>query len=241
MTNGLTRTEEPPCDGTMDDAALLVIERLGLHPDDPATVLAFAARHAADIDRARALMHALATETATQLMLLRQSPFLAQALAEVECGVTVADARLPDGPLVYINDAFTRMTGYTRAETLGRNCRFLQGDLQDQRGVATVKDALSRGVDCTTVLTNIRKNGEVFQNRFRLRPVRAIDGSISHVIGIQDDVTTEQTALQSLDLQKRRYESLIGSMASYVWHTSPEGELQQVDPGWLALAVTVPL
>ena len=92
LTDGQPRTEEPPRDGTMDDAALLVMERLSLNPDDPATVLAFATRDAADIDRALALAHALAAETASQLMLLRQSPFLAQALAEVECGVTVADA-----------------------------------------------------------------------------------------------------------------------------------------------------
>jgi len=171
LTDGQPRTEEPPRDGSMDDAVLLVVERLSLNPSTPATVLAFATRDGADIDRASALAHALIAETASQLMLLRDSPFLAQALAEVECGVTVADARLPDSPLVYVNDAFTRMTGYTRAETLGRNCRFLQGDLQDQRGVATIKNALSRGVDCTTVLTNIRKSGELFQNRLRLRQI----------------------------------------------------------------------
>ena len=236
LTDGLTRTEEQPRDGTMDDAVLIVIESLSLHPDEPPTVIAFATRNAAHIDSALALTHALVTETASQLMLLRDSPFLAQALSEVVCGVTVADARLEDTPLVYVNEAFTLMTGYTRAETLGRNCRFLQGHLRDQPGIQRIRDRLARGFDCTTVLTNFRKNGEAFQNRLRLRPIRAIDGSVSHIIGIQDDVTTEQSALQSLDLQKRRYESLIDSMASYIWHLSPDGELQGMDTAWLVRA-----
>ena len=236
LMDGLSRIEEPPNDGTMDDAVLIAIERLSLHPHEPAAVFAFATRDPAHIDRALALVHALVTETANQLMLLRQSPFLAQALAEAVCGVTIADATLEDTPLVYVNDAFTRMTGYTRAETLGRNCRFLQGHLRDQPGVHRIRDRLARGFDCTEILTNIRKDGEVFENRLRLRPIRALDGSVSHIIGIQDDVTTEQSALQSLDLQKRRYESLIDSMASYIWHMSPDGELQHSDPAWLVLA-----
>lgn len=236
LADALPRTEEPSGDGAMDEAAVLAVEPLGILPDEPATVLAFAMRHSADLDRAVALAHALVTETASQLRLLRQAPFLASALAEVECGVTVSNPNLEDSPLIYVNDAFTRLTGYTRAETLGRNCRFLQGHLRDQPGIPSIRSALARGVDCTTVLTNIRRNGEAFQNRLRLRPIRTSDGTISHVIGIQEDVTREQSALESLDLQKRRYESLIESGASYIWHMNAEGELQSVDPAWLALA-----
>ena len=51
----------------------------------------------------------------------------AQALAETAVGVTLADVRDPELPLVYVNEAFTRLTGYTSDEVLGRNCRFLQG------------------------------------------------------------------------------------------------------------------
>lgn len=236
LADGLPRTDEPPLHGSIKNVSLIGIEPLSIFPDDPATVIVFAARHSADMDHAVALTHALATETASQLMLLRQAPFLATALAEVACGVTIADPNLEDSPLVYVNEAFTRMTGYTRAETLGRNCRFLQGHLRDQPGIQRMRTALARGVDCTTVLTNIRRNGEAFQNRLRLRPIRAPDGSISHIIGIQDDVTTEQFALESLDLQKRRYESLIESGASYIWHMDADGELQSVDPSWLVLA-----
>ena len=42
-------------------------------------------------------------------------------------GITIADPNLPDCPLMYVNEAFCRMTGYDQDEILGRNCRFLQG------------------------------------------------------------------------------------------------------------------
>ncbi|MGM0433878.1 MAG: sensor domain-containing protein [Pseudomonadota bacterium] len=236
LADGLPGSEELPDDHTMGEASLVGVEPLSIQSDDAATVIAFSMRHSADIDRAVALVHALANETATQLMLLREAPFLASALSEVECGVTISDPNLEGSPLVYVNDAFTRMTGYTRAETLGRNCRFLQGHLRDQPGIQKIRNALARGVDSNTVLTNIRRNGEAFQNRLRLRPIRANDGTISHIIGIQEDVTREQAALESLDLQKRRYENLIETGASYIWHMNADGELQGLDPAWLALA-----
>jgi PAS domain S-box-containing protein len=50
-----------------------------------------------------------------------------RALAASAEGITIADARLPDNPLIYANAGFERLTGYSVAEVLGRNCRFLQG------------------------------------------------------------------------------------------------------------------
>ncbi|MFO7788068.1 MAG: EAL domain-containing protein [Halospina sp.] len=199
-------------------------------------MIAFAGRHLKDCERAVMLVHALATEIAGELMLLRQAPFLASALGEAECGVTIADPNLADTPLIYVNNAFARMTGYPRSELLGRNCRFLQGDLRDQPALQTVRNALARGADCNVVLTNIRRNGEPFENRLKLRAIRTSDGTLSHIVGIQLDVTAEQSALESLDRQKRRFESLIQAESSYVWRMNAAGEIEEVNAQWLALA-----
>lgn len=234
------RTERPPPDGRISGAVLIGIEPLSVLPEGSPIVIVFAIRHPSDSERAVALVHALASEIASELMLLKHAPFLASALAEVECGVTIVDPNLEDSPLIYVNDAFTRMTGYKRSEILGKNCRFLQGHLRHQPGLQNIRNALERGVDCTTVLTNIRADGELFQNRLRLRPIRASDGTISHIIGIQYDVTTEQSALESLDLQRRRYQSLIAAEASYIWHMNKAGEIKDFDHAWLALAGVSP-
>ncbi|TQE98534.1 MAG: EAL domain-containing protein [Spiribacter salinus] len=226
----------PTPGSSINGAGIIAAEPLNTFPEDPATVLAFVLRDPDQAEHAVNLAHALTTEAVSELMLLRTAPFLSSAFAEVESGITVADPNLEDMPLVYINEAFTRLTGYARAEVLGRNCRFLQGHLRDQPGIQTMRNALARGVDCTTVLTNIRRDGGTFQNRLRLRPIRGADGHVSHVVGIQNDVSAEQGALQSLDLQKRRHASLIDSVASYVWHMNADGQLQSVDRAWLVQA-----
>lgn len=237
LADGIPRTEQPPPDTALSAAAFIAIEPLSMpHQQTLATVIAFAGKHLKDCERAVALLHALATETANELLFLRQAPFLATAFAEVECGVTIADPSLEDTPLIYANGAFERMTGYPRAELLGRNCRFLQGDLRDQPGLRVIRNALTRGTDCTAVVTNFRRNGEPFENRIKLRAIRANDGTLSHIIGIQLDVTREHSALESLARQKRRYESLIETQPSYIWSMNAEGELLEVPEQWLELA-----
>jgi len=237
LADGISRTEDPPPDTALSSAAFIAVEPLSIpYQQSLPTVIAFAGEHLNDRERAVALVHSLTTETANELMILRQAPFLAAAFSEIECGVTIADPNLEDTPLIYANAAFERMTGYPRAELLGRNCRFLQGDLQDQHGLRIIRNALARGTDCTAVVTNFRRNGERFENRVKLRAIRTNDGTLSHIIGIQLDVTREQSALESLARQRRRYESLIETQSGYIWLMNAEGELVDVPEKWLELA-----
>jgi diguanylate cyclase (GGDEF)-like protein/PAS domain S-box-containing protein len=237
LADGMPRTEVPPPDTALAAAAFIAVEPLSIpHQQSVATVIAFAGKRGNDCERCVALVHALTTEIANELMVLRQAPFLAAAFAEIECGVTIADPSLADVPLIYANAAFERMTGYPRGELLGRNCRFLQGDRRDQPGRRVIRNALARGTDCSAVVTNFRRNGEPFENRVKLRAIRTNDGTLSHIIGIQIDVTREHLALESLARQKRRYESLIETQASYIWLMSAKGELIDVPDKWLELA-----
>lgn len=237
LADGIPRTEVPPPGTVLAAAAFIAVEPLSIpHQQSLATVIAFAGKHLNDCERAVALLHSLATETANELMFLRQTPFLAAAFGEIECGVTIADPSLEDTPLVYANAAFERMTGYSRAELLGRNCRFLQGDLRDQPGLRIIRNALARGTDCTVELSNVRRNGEPFQNRLKLRAIRTHDGTLSHIIGIQLDISKEYSALESLGRQKCRYESLIETQSGYTWLMNARGELIDVPEKWLELA-----
>lgn len=237
LADGVPRAELPPPDTALEAAAFIAVEPLSIpYRETLSKVIVFAGRHSHDCERAVALVHALATETANELMFLRQAPFLAAAFAEIECGVTIADPGLADAPLIYANAAYERMTGYPRAEILGRNCRFLQGDLRDQPGLQIIRNALARGTDCTAVVTNFRRNGERFENRLKLRAIRTNDGTLTHIIGIQLDVTREHSALESLARQKRRYESLIETQSGFIWLMNSEGELISAPGKWLELA-----
>ncbi len=104
-------------------------------------------------------------------------------------GIAIADARKKDMPLIFVNPAFERITGYSWREVIGTNCRFLQGKLRAQPGLVTVRRALTSGNNCRVVLKNFRKDGSRFWNELYLTPIRASSGKITHYVAIQTDVT----------------------------------------------------
>jgi PAS domain S-box-containing protein len=103
---------------------------------------------------------------------------------------TIADPRAEGVPLVYVNPAFERTTGYRAEEVVGRNCRFLQGPQTDPGAVTRIKEALDREEHLVITLLNYRKDGSAFWNELSLSPVYDARGSLTHVVGIQADVTT---------------------------------------------------
>jgi sigma-B regulation protein RsbU (phosphoserine phosphatase) len=121
-------------------------------------------------------------------------------------GITIADARLPGRPLIYVNQGFERITGYTRDEALGRNCRFLQGPDTDPETAAAIRVALAEGRECLVEILNYRKDGSTFWNRLSITPVRAASGEITHFIGVQSDVTARRLAEHTLRRSKEALE-----------------------------------
>ncbi|MEQ1555544.1 MAG: diguanylate cyclase [Gallionella sp.] len=128
---------------------------------------------------------------------------LAQAVDQSLDGITISDALLPDMPLIYVNAGFEKMTGYTAAEVLGKNCRFLQGAETVQPAVGVLREAIKRGEGCIVILQNYRKDGTLFWNEFNISPVRNADNLITHFIGVQKDVTARVEMLQHLRQSKK--------------------------------------
>ncbi len=121
-------------------------------------------------------------------------------------GVTIADARRPSRPLIYVNEGFERMTGYTAEEVLGRNCRFLQGPGTGADAIAEIRAALSADSECLVEILNYRKDGSPFWNRLSITPVRDAAGEVTHFIGIQSDVTARRLAEEGLRRTKEELE-----------------------------------
>ena len=104
-------------------------------------------------------------------------------------GIVIAEAAGDDAPIIYVNPAFEQMTGYTREEVIGRNCRFLQGEERDQPGIGQLRDAVKARRETTVVLRNYRKDGTPFHNEIHIGLVRDTEGAVTHFIGILVDVT----------------------------------------------------
>jgi two-component system cell cycle response regulator len=130
------------------------------------------------------------------------SGLLAQAVDQSPDGITIADARKPDMPLVYVNAGFEKMTGYSSAEILGKNCRFLQGKETTQHAVDVVRECIKNGESCIVILQNFRKDGTLFWNEFNISPVRDAGGVVTHFIGVQKNVTARVEMLKHLRLSK---------------------------------------
>lgn len=104
--------------------------------------------------------------------------------------ITEAEPIDGDGPrILYVNHAFTRMTGFTEAEVLGKTPRILQGPETDAKELARLKKALKNWEPCEIEVVNYKKNGETFWNNFTVAPVANEAGWYTHWVAIERDVT----------------------------------------------------
>lgn len=124
-----------------------------------------------------------------------------QAIDRSPMAVCIADMNLPDQPLIYVNPAFERITGYSPLDAIGRNCRFLQGDLTDQPGVVMIRKALREQKPVTVVLRNLRKDGRLFYNELNLAPIHDERGFLTHYVSVGGDVTERITAEEKISAQ----------------------------------------
>ena len=132
-----------------------------------------------------------------------------QSIDAATNAILIVDARAPDFPIVHINRAFEKITGYERGEVLGRNCRFLQRDDRDQPDLERLRDAVVSGEEASAQLRNYRKDGTMFWNNVRISPVRNKSGIVTHYVGIQSDVTELKQYEAELEF-RANYDSLTG-------------------------------
>ncbi|RUR34821.1 PAS domain-containing protein [Vreelandella andesensis] len=104
-------------------------------------------------------------------------------------GVTLSDPDQPDSPIIYANEIFEHMTGYSQDEILGRNCRFLQGEDRDQPELDKIRAALKVHDSVEVTLRNYRKDGTLFHNRLMIQPLHDTSGNLIYYLGVQYDVS----------------------------------------------------
>ena len=103
--------------------------------------------------------------------------------------LTITDMKAPGNPLIFVNESFCKLTGYSRDAALGRNCRFLQGPDTEAQSVAVIQAALTDITDCVVKITNYRKTGEAFDMLLALRPVVDAEGTRRFCIGLHFELT----------------------------------------------------
>lgn len=157
--------------------------------------------------------------------------------------ITEAEPFNAPGPrIIYVNEAFTRMTGYLPSEVIGKNPRILQGPKSNRKELDRLKQAMQNWEPCEVTTINYKKSGEEFWINFTVSPVADANGWYTHWIAIERDVTERKTEeLQkeflnevsslfngSLDL-KETLQKVLEKTADYIHFKAAEAWLVSTD------------
>jgi PAS domain S-box-containing protein len=153
-----------------------------------------------------------------------------RAIAASSNGIVITDALQPDNPIIYVNPAFERITGYKAEEVIGRNCRFLQRHDTQQPQLEILRSALKEGRECHVVLSNYRKDGQQFWNDLYVAPVFNERGELSNFVGVQTDITQQIEAERELRASEERLRTILLSMKQGVTFSDRRGYFQIFNP-----------
>jgi PAS domain S-box-containing protein len=162
-----------------------------------------------------------------------QVRLLQSVVVNTNDAVIVTEAEPIDAPgprILYVNEAFTRITGYKPEEVLGQTPRILQGAKTDPTQLQKVRNALARWESVTVEVINYRKDGSEFWNEFSLVPVANAKGWYTHWIAVQRDTTERKQVEQALRQSEERFRSLIENALDIIMILDPDGTIGYVSP-----------
>jgi len=114
-----------------------------------------------------------------------------------DVSMVLSNPHMEDNPIVYVNEAFQRTTGYARSAVIGRNCRFLQGEDTQKTDVDLLHDAIDKDRNVAVDIVNYRANGEPFLNRLIVAPIHDADGKVQYFMGIQKEISSSAESGQA--------------------------------------------
>jgi len=107
------------------------------------------------------------------------------ALERIPFAIVITNPHIEDNPIVFVNSAFTRLTGYSAEVSIGRNCRFLQGEDTDPADLEALRKGIEKGDEFAVELLNYKADGTPFRNRLFISPLHDTDGELQYFIGLQ--------------------------------------------------------
>lgn len=176
----------------------------------------------------------------------KQLKLLESVITHTKDSVLITEAEPFDEPgpkILFVNEAFTNMTGYTAAEVIGKTPRILQGPKSDKEELAKLSKAIRNWQSYETTTINYKKNGEEFWINFAVTPVSDENGWYTHWIAIERDVTAQKKGEENLIKAKEIAEHNEAKFISYVnqspiaiYTTDIEGKCIYANKTWLEIA-----
>jgi len=114
---------------------------------------------------------------------------LIESVGASPIAMVVSNPRRPDNPLEVVNDAFCELTGYDESEIIGRNCRFLAGDLTQPAATEQIRASIRAQRPILVDILNYRRDGTPFRNGVMITPLFDTEGGLAWFLGSQVDLT----------------------------------------------------
>ena len=144
----------------------------------------------------------------------RRDDLFFNAVETTRMPMIVTDPHQADNPIIFVNRAFERMTGYTRDELIGTNCRFLQGPETDREVVTELRLAIAEQREFSTEIINYRKDGSSFWNALFVSPVFNRSGDLVYFFPILPSVPFISRLMFSRCMNQSSSVSPVASKAS---------------------------
>ena len=154
--------------------------------------------------------------------LAQRNASLASAVDATANAVVVTDPNLPGNPIIFVNPAFTRITGFRADEVVGKNCRLLQGRDSDRATIDKLRKAISARRSVSVTIRNYRKDGRTFWNELTVNPVVDERGQVVQFVGVLADVTDRVRAEEALRAAKEQAEFASRSKSEFLANVSHE-------------------
>lgn len=122
---------------------------------------------------------------------------LLQAIGASPIPMVVSNPRHPDNPLELVNGPFCDLTGYSEAEIVGRNCRFLAGERTEDEATDRLRAAIRKGIPALVEITNYRRDGSAFCNGVMITPLFGPEGELAWFLGSQVELSGDGNGLVS--------------------------------------------
>ena len=162
----------------------------------------------------------LRSRQAEEVLRLRE-----RAIAATSNGIMITDPHQPGNPIIYVNAAFSSLTGYTEREVLGRDWRFLAGKDTAPTIIEQISRAVAEVHEMQITLKHYRKNGSWFWDELSVYPVYDADGQLSNFVGVMHDITERKKAEEELRSERDFISTILDTAGALVVVLDRQGRI----------------